>query len=39
MMEVLDGTPPSIEAITGLCGEEKIGKERIKIGFGSAKII
>ena len=39
MIEVLDGTPPSIETIAGLCGEEKIGKDRIKIGFGSAKII
>ena len=39
MMEVLDGTPPSIEAITGLCGEEKIGKERARIGFGSANIL
>ena len=29
----------SIEAITGLCGEEKIGKERARIGFGSANIL
>lgn len=35
MMEVLDGMPPSIEAITGLCGEEKIGRERTRIGFGN----
>ena len=35
MMEVLDGTPPSIETIAGLCGEEKIGKERTRIGFGN----
>ncbi len=39
MIEVLDGTPPSIETIASLCGEEKIGKDRIKIGFGGAKII
>ena len=35
MIEVLDGTPPSIETIVGLCGEEKIGKERTRIGFGN----
>ena len=34
MMEVLDGEVPSVEAIVKLCGEEKIGGTRARIGFG-----
>lgn len=34
MMEVLDGEVPSMEAIVKLCGEEKIGGTRSRIGFG-----
>ena len=35
MMEVLDGEVPSIEALVKLCGEEKIGSSRQRIGFGN----
>ena len=34
MMEVLDGEVPSVDAIVKLCGEEKIGGARSRIGFG-----
>lgn len=33
MMEVIDGRTPSMEEICRLCGEEKLGKPRAKIGF------
>ena len=33
MQEVLTGNAPSIEFISSLCSEEKIGRQRSKIGF------